>query len=369
MKKIVALLLCAIMIVAGAVVVSGYSIGDVVNKAVYTDIVASINGFPITSYNIDGYTAIVAEDLRNYGFEVIWDAAERSLNITRSESNNVSCSYMYPDVTRKKLGTKAYDVLYTDIRSYINNVPVKSYNIGGNTIVYFNDLAGFGGISYSEKERKLKLEIADGLQHNSYAGVKMYPGTYVPDASDIFETLQIKNFISDGAVANYTYSGWNGYEQRYEKVLNSFGYYKTKEEGKITYFENGAGYDIWIEEETGKNAEIYISGYKNGEYVLDTYLSGERYYKTNVPKFMSSGNIKVAFIQISYTNEKPDAIAVTYDGVSYSDVSKYERNLKNMGFYSYAMGDGSTAYFKSGMTDLCSLKLTGNRFDVVALIE
>ena len=52
-------------------------IGDVVGHTYYTDIAAQIDGHPLRSYNIGGETAVVAEDLREYGFSVVWDAWRR----------------------------------------------------------------------------------------------------------------------------------------------------------------------------------------------------------------------------------------------------------------------------------------------------
>ena len=56
-------------------------IGDVVGHTYYTDIAARINGHPLRSYNIGGETAVVAEDLREYGFSVVWDGEARTLTV------------------------------------------------------------------------------------------------------------------------------------------------------------------------------------------------------------------------------------------------------------------------------------------------
>lgn len=45
---------------------------DVIGEALNTDITAYVDDVPIRSYNIDGWTGIVAEDLREYGFDVVW---------------------------------------------------------------------------------------------------------------------------------------------------------------------------------------------------------------------------------------------------------------------------------------------------------
>ncbi len=56
-------------------------IGDDVGDVLATDIKAYVQGKPIRSMNIDGYTAVVAEDLRQYGFDVVWTPADRKVTI------------------------------------------------------------------------------------------------------------------------------------------------------------------------------------------------------------------------------------------------------------------------------------------------
>lgn len=131
----------------------------------YTDIIASINQYNITSYNIDGYTAVVAEDLRDYGFDVEWKPDERALYITRNNSNTIASTYIAPIIPKSQVGKRACDVLNTDIKTYINGDLVTSYNIDGRTIIYFADLDVFGEVVYSDETRTLQLSVLDGLQY------------------------------------------------------------------------------------------------------------------------------------------------------------------------------------------------------------
>ncbi len=168
MKKrqiILTLFLSISFVLSIATTVNAQQIGDVIGNTVYTDIIASINDYNIASYNINGYTAIVAEDLRNYGFDVQWNPNDRALYITRGGTNNVVSTYIAPKISSFQIGKKAQSVLYTDIKTYINGQEVTSYNIGGNTIVYFNDLGVFGGIEYNDNTRRLDLSINDGLNY------------------------------------------------------------------------------------------------------------------------------------------------------------------------------------------------------------
>ena len=116
--------------------------GDIVNYYLYTDIVTYINNIPIRSYNIEGYTAVIVEDLANYGFDVVWSASARTLKVTRNTSKRIIGGFE-PVPNTRKVGSKAGEVYYTDIVTYFDGHAVKSYNIGGRTIAYVDDLAQY----------------------------------------------------------------------------------------------------------------------------------------------------------------------------------------------------------------------------------
>lgn len=48
-----------------------------------TDIIATLNGTAIESYNIGGRTCIAAEEMRTFGYNVTWNAEKRTLTITK----------------------------------------------------------------------------------------------------------------------------------------------------------------------------------------------------------------------------------------------------------------------------------------------
>ena len=110
-----------------------------IGEVKYTDIVTYINGSAIQSYNIDNKTAVVAEDLAYYGYSVVWNSLDRTLSLKRDGSIN-SQNYV-PDNSKKyKIGDYLMDVLFTDIVTYLNENIITSYNIGGRTIVFVDDL-------------------------------------------------------------------------------------------------------------------------------------------------------------------------------------------------------------------------------------
>ncbi|MDO5478081.1 MAG: hypothetical protein Q4G23_02850 [Clostridia bacterium] len=165
-KKSVSLLLTLIMMIAlipmGA---SAARVGDVVGYAQPTDIVAMINGYQLESFNVNGHTYIVAEDLRYYGFDVYFDSASRSLSINR----NYNIGQIDPQRTNPNFwnaaSTKKTKILYTDIVTYVNNEYVASSNINGKTIINFNELARFGAVNYDNSRREITLSLG-GLNIN-----------------------------------------------------------------------------------------------------------------------------------------------------------------------------------------------------------
>lgn len=80
------------LLVTGTVlaVASSNIVGDIIGSIFHTDIVTYFNGAKINSFNINGQTAIVAEDLRDYGFDVTWNGEKRELHVAGRGENSVS---------------------------------------------------------------------------------------------------------------------------------------------------------------------------------------------------------------------------------------------------------------------------------------
>lgn len=140
----------------------GVAIGAVVGSVLATDIRAYVSGAEIPSMNIDGYTAVAAEDLRRYGFDVEWRPAERKLVVLPRKGKPLDP--LPPEAAEGKrapVGTKIADVLYTDIAAYYGETKIPSYNIGGRTAIVLNDLQPFGAVVWNEQERRLDYAPSD----------------------------------------------------------------------------------------------------------------------------------------------------------------------------------------------------------------
>ncbi|MCL2518207.1 MAG: carboxypeptidase regulatory-like domain-containing protein [Oscillospiraceae bacterium] len=154
MKKKFALLLTFILIIS-MIPVYGAKVGDKLGDVLNTDIKVYINEIQIMGYNIDGWTYVIAEDLKPYGFTVIWDGVAKSLSITQGPATGTAKPV---PTNTNRVGSVAFPYVYTDIVTYIDGKIVKSYNIQGYTVIQTDDLASaFGSASWDGVKRELRL--------------------------------------------------------------------------------------------------------------------------------------------------------------------------------------------------------------------
>ena len=160
--------------ILGMITVTYAKTGDILGYAKYTDISAYINHYPITSYNINDYTAVVAEDLRNYGFNVVWDGENRDLFITRNFDATQIIPYGTVYKYSAKAGKNSFPYLETDINTYVNGNKVESFNIDGKTCLYIDALAPYGEVAWVPEIRAIKLWIKN-LPIKDYAPIEEFP--------------------------------------------------------------------------------------------------------------------------------------------------------------------------------------------------
>lgn len=133
-------------------------IGDVVGHTYYTDIAAWIDGRSLRSYNIGGETAVVAEDLREYGFSVVWDGEARTLTVERDLSVPISGSYQAP-VETSAVGTVSGDIYWTDIKTYVQGEEVEGFALNGETAIRFSELSRAGTLTWDGVSRDASLTL------------------------------------------------------------------------------------------------------------------------------------------------------------------------------------------------------------------
>lgn len=163
MKRIISFLVACVTCAAPAIPTAAYYIGENVGTVYYTDIVAYINNYAIPSYAANGTSVVVAEDLREFGFDVEWNGEMRTLNITRNSD------IVPKGMEFKKNGVPSMpftNILYTDISVYANGEKVPSYAINGYTMIPLESLTMFGDYVWNSDDRTLKLTV-DGLEMRS----------------------------------------------------------------------------------------------------------------------------------------------------------------------------------------------------------
>ena len=159
MKKLIALM-CMIMGVSLAAPMAEAKNGDVIGKAYNTDIVVYVNNYAVSSFAVNGTSCIVAEDLRNLGFDVVWNGDARSLSISR---NSETVPFEMTVKKTGKPGSVFANILETDIKVYANDTQIPSYALNGYTIVPVESLTMMGEIYWVADERALKVWV-DGLK-------------------------------------------------------------------------------------------------------------------------------------------------------------------------------------------------------------
>lgn len=162
MKKLISLALALALSVGLGTTALAAGEG-VVGYALYTDIVAQIDGVPIASYNVAGRTAVMVQDLAWYGFYVYWD-------------EEAATAYVWPEALRPggpmegepdfvpqppagKLGDPAYPIYASGVKLYVAGEEKECFNIDGHLMVYLTDLEAYGNVTWDPQGRIAALQV------------------------------------------------------------------------------------------------------------------------------------------------------------------------------------------------------------------
>lgn len=163
MKKIISVILLSCMLATASV--NCYAKDTICGEVLNTDIKAYINGNPIKSYNINGWTGIKAEDLRQYGFDVEWNSDERTLSVIKNPTEKCTANYQF-EQNIYPIGSRAAYVYKTDIKTFLEGKPVESFNIGGWTIIYIDELQIYGDVIWDSQKREISYRSTTPWQIN-----------------------------------------------------------------------------------------------------------------------------------------------------------------------------------------------------------
>lgn len=225
LKRTFILTMCIVVLLTS---VSFAKPGDVITYTKFTNIAAYINHYAIQSYNVNGMTCVGAEDLANFGFAVIWNDNERALYIYRNFETNDIQQYSVPYETNPSMvGKDDMPVFETDIKAYVNEMEATSYNIGGKTVINFEDLNCFGAVSWHEDLHAIKLWVEDGLEiRNTMQPLQSLPRTTLYSADG--RTVKVLN----NEIDDYLKVGWYKTKSEANKVAEAEKNKKTIEKNK-----------------------------------------------------------------------------------------------------------------------------------------
>jgi len=158
MKRKIALIILIAMIVSMMPVfsVNVYAepkVGDVMGNVLHTNIKTFIDGVRIPSYNINNKSAVILNDLKNYGFDVVYDNDTRTSSVTHNPNKPFDPETQF-DENSQPSGTVAFQYVYTNIVAKVNGKQVESFNIRGNLAIFFEDLKDYGTFSYVNATRE-----------------------------------------------------------------------------------------------------------------------------------------------------------------------------------------------------------------------
>ncbi|MCR8631307.1 copper amine oxidase N-terminal domain-containing protein [Paenibacillus radicis (ex Xue et al. 2023)] len=256
---------------AGSLKAEEMKVGAVIGEVLSTDITAYVNGLPIPSMNIGGYTAVAVEDLRGYGFDVAWSPETRKLSLYENAAKLKQTLTVLGDDSHTIIGTKLKDVVYTDIKAYYGNQEhgsyLRSYNIGGTTAVLINDLEPFGSVQWDAEKRSIKYDMqgykgTDGKLENPRKQGETLRLTQTSDVEMMVEFAEDKQYVGDKEVG-IGQEGVAYFSLSY--FAEAFGYSLSKADGG--YFMDNGLYSIRIEQ-GGTKAILYWGGAKVNEYSL-----------------------------------------------------------------------------------------------------
>lgn len=133
---------------------NGAILGNVLNS----DVKTYINDERIPCYNIKNKAVVLVADLKNYGFDVVYNNKTRTSTVTRNKDKKFT-PIKNIENNMKKPGSVAFSYVYTDIIAVVNGKIVESYNVQGNLAIYFESLGDYGTFQWDNATKTSKLTL------------------------------------------------------------------------------------------------------------------------------------------------------------------------------------------------------------------
>ena len=131
--------------------------GQIIGGVVYTDITAYINGNAIPSNSINNYTYIAVEDLKGYGFDVVWDESARIFEVERDKDS--AFNPLESETLTESPGAFRCNYYATDIQTVIAGGGFNCYDVNGRIVIRIDALKQFGTLTWDSAARELRLVL------------------------------------------------------------------------------------------------------------------------------------------------------------------------------------------------------------------
>ena len=181
MKMKYRILMLITILSLGFITVSAYSpqIGDIIGKVFYTDIVTVLDGKTVPSVNIGGRTAIIVEDLSEYGYDVNWSNETRTLDVKTKEktnSNSVSTITGMVMLSEGQVAPKGGLEVEIGVRMKREIFPEGVSGVPGSLVLYTKAIIYEGNnfatysihLPYEPKEKDYQLEFQTKYNQKRY---------------------------------------------------------------------------------------------------------------------------------------------------------------------------------------------------------
>jgi hypothetical protein len=132
--------------------------GRFIGYATRTDIRLFVNGQSMEGFNIDGHVFVIAEELRNYGFDVSWNPTTRIVQIGHTPYMMMGETQVVRPYIAHATGAPVFRYYHSDIVALVNGIRVPSYNIQNLTLVRAEDIVRPTGRSFwNAQNRTLRV--------------------------------------------------------------------------------------------------------------------------------------------------------------------------------------------------------------------
>ncbi|WP_053957198.1 hypothetical protein [Inediibacterium massiliense] len=217
----------------------------------------------LPTYIVNEELSICIEDLVYCGYDMHWDPKKR---ITKFVSKKVKGFEEYEkDIHHKKYKGA---VLYSDIKIYVDEKPIKAYNIGGYSLVSLKDL---------KKVENLKWKKANVL-----GTLYEYNIENITQINKDKETTQVKNkmiIVDNGKFTKFPIQK-NTKKFIFKFIPKEDGYYF------LTIYPNASGIGISSDEQTNfYDAKLNKTSYHPSSCTDYTYFKKDTPYYIESPDF------------------------------------------------------------------------------------